>query len=934
MKKKIIFGLVFPALLLSSCTFSFDLKDNSGVTSEEERDLVEDSLEDVPIEVEEYQGDLTPLPIVKGVESEETKTLYQFNEGDDNQYLNVTSVDPNYSPTLSDIKLVDEHNNEYKVQLIHTSNGQGEYMIPIKTFDDDHQYHVQLKNDCLRFQNKDESVRELTYYSLDVNDHNRVRNVVKSDNNFINHDINKVQYFDVDAFGAYFIYDGTFKAKVGEYFRIAELDEEKDNKETVYGKVSSISSNPNGAGQFIRYEPCQGEDLYKALDVNDKITVSEDNVENVELYGTEEETAEELGRNFLGHEDVITAMSGLFHHFNVKPSLYKRSIIDWATHLKVSFNLNFDGSKFTWGCSITLSLTPETNFDVKLSLSYKQTTVYDISASLKIKWKWFIPTGVKYELKVEEDDTKEVKFKIAISTNLCPVDEGKIREGIENDLKEAFAKNSAVKSKFNGDSPTSSADGKSYPLIRFDCYYFFPLDIRFEIDFYWKLQITVECDVTYTSHTHRTDICINNDKGADPRSDTQTQKDKNLTFAFMGTFHAEVGIQASLGIGISGLYKFFHAEVFIKAYGAVDAQGYLLSDLSWGEDQELICNEHAGGKFEISAGVKWGVDVALLFGGFTSEWPIITKVLLGFCNENSIDAFEKEEDVVEVTDKDYKDLEKVYDLDDYHFLGVRVFDAKSMTCSFQDLKHDDGSKIRYGLFVEEYSEKYFNFNLIDDADGHVEFFDYKFKLKGDIGGISEFTAKIEVGVNDSVSSGVSTPKKIIKIHFTNNNKQKIYIQDLRKDDPSQYGNEKYIGDYLMGTSMQLPVGVAPRYMKFVGWKNLSTGEVLNYDPADPNTGTYHIPDELTLEPVTFQLLYIDYYYWNVVWVDGLGNIIKIEDVYDKESAIEPDAALRDRYMISKDENYEYVFVGWDIDFTSITQNTVIRAKYEYRKVGA
>ena len=67
MKKKIIFGLVFPALLLSSCTFSFDLKDNSSISDEEERDYIEDSLEDVPIEVEEYQGDLTPLPIVKGV---------------------------------------------------------------------------------------------------------------------------------------------------------------------------------------------------------------------------------------------------------------------------------------------------------------------------------------------------------------------------------------------------------------------------------------------------------------------------------------------------------------------------------------------------------------------------------------------------------------------------------------------------------------------------------------------------------------------------------------------------------------------------------------------------------------------------------------------------------------------------------------------------
>ena len=86
----------------------------------------------------------------------------------------------------------------------------------------------------------------------------------------------------------------------------------------------------------------------------------------------------------------------------------------------------------------------------------------------------------------------------------------------------------------------------------------------------------------------------------------------------------------------------------------------------------------------------------------------------------------------------------------------------------------------------------------------------------------------------------------------------------------------------MGTDMKLPVGVAPRYMKFVGWLNQNTGETIDYDPNDPNTGTYHVPDEEHLKPVYFKMLYVDYYYWNVVWVDGLGNIISIDNVYDKE----------------------------------------------------
>ena len=926
MKRKIIMSILSSSLLLSLCVFTHD-KAVSNISYEDERNLVEESLEDVPIEVEEYQGDLTPLPLVDNIECEETKSLYEFKEGDDNQYITVTSADSRYNPSLSDLKLVDENDNEINsVSLVSSSNGEARYLIPVSSFDEDHQYHAKLQKDNLKFTTKDPSIRELTYYSLDVNDRNRVHDVERSNIKFKNRDLSNVQYFDVDALGAYFVYDGDFKVKVGEYFRISDLSVKEDNKETVYGKVSDISRNPNGAGYIIRYEPCQGEDLYQNLAIHDDMTVSEDNVENLELYGTSDETAQELGRYFLSHEDIVTAMMGLYHHFKVDPKQYRASAIDWATHLKVSFNINFDGSTFTWGCSITLSINPEDNLTVKLSLSYKQTTKYDITADVSIKWKWFIPTGVNYELKVEEDDTKVVQFKISISTSLYPVDEEKIRDGIKNDLLEAFSKNSDVKSKFAGDGPTASPDGKSYPLIRFDCYYFFPLDIRFEIDFYWKLQITVECDITYTSHTHRTDISINNNKGCDPHSETQTQKDQNLTFSYMGTFHAEVGIQASLGIGISGLYKFFHAEVYIKAYGAVDAQGYLLTDIAWGTGQEMTITEHCGGKFEISVGVKWGVDVVLLFGGFTSEWPIATVVLLGFCNENSINAFSNSEDTVEVTDKDFDPNTPItINLDDYHFLGVQVFDAKKMTASFQDLKHNDSTKIRYGAFVSEYSKEYFTCELIEGSE-YVEYNDFKFSIKS-ITAISEFTAKVKVTVNDDMCSGHGEVSKIIKIHFTNNNKQKIYVKDLDKD-------PEFIGDYLMGTSMQLPVGIAPRYMKFVGWKNLTTGDIINYDENDPNTGTYNIPDEMDLQPVTFEYQYVDWYYWNVVWVDGLGHIVKIEDVYNEESATAPDASIRDRYMTSEDPDYEYVFIRWDTEYSSITQNTVIRGIYEYRRVGA
>lgn len=158
MKKKLLLLLLSSSLLFSACSFSPD-KEAEDISYEDERELVEESLEDVPIEIEEYKGDLTPLPIVKGIEQEESKSIYEFKKGDVDKYLTVTSNNAKYNPTLEDLKLVDEDNNEVKASLVSSSNGVGKYLIPVSNFDIDHQYHVKLNNDNLKFSTKDNSVR-------------------------------------------------------------------------------------------------------------------------------------------------------------------------------------------------------------------------------------------------------------------------------------------------------------------------------------------------------------------------------------------------------------------------------------------------------------------------------------------------------------------------------------------------------------------------------------------------------------------------------------------------------------------------------------------------------------------------------------------------------------------------------------------------------
>ena len=923
---------MIPFLVLCSCA-SINTKQEK-TNPEEDRQALEDALQEVPIEVLEYDGDLSPLTLVDEVEMESADSLIKFREGDADQCISVIdssateaiapyTIVGEYNPTYSDVALVDENDNQVAIDMIKSANGQATYLIPVSDFEENHNYHLKLLNEKVKFLHRDASIRQITYYSLEVNDSNRTHLVSKS-NEIKSFDINKVEYFDTDAYGAYFIYsepfdiDGSIIDETGMKFRLANLKVNEDNEDTMYGKLVSVNRNPNGAGYLVRYEPCKGEDLYTSLDINDSIVIDENNCSNLVFYNDAETVEQNLGRAFLAHEDIVTAVQGIMKHYQVESGNYLTSVIDWATKLQIKFNTSFDTptDTFTWGVTASLNLTPSDKVSITLHLDYKQTIRYSVSASLSIETWFCIPTGINYKLEVKEDDSKEVTFGVIISTNLAPYDEAKVKEAIENDLIDAFTKNTDVKSKFAGDGPTSTPTGKSYPLFRFDCYYFFPLDIRFEIDFYWKLQLTFESCIKWTSHTQRVDVSISNSKGCDPHSETKSVNDKSLTLQFMGTLHAEIGLQVSLGIGISGFYKFFHAEVYIAGYGAIDAQGFLVIGVAWGDGRDASITGMIGGKFEVSVGVKWGVDIELLFGGYAHTWPIARAVLVGFAHDSAINSFMVEESRLEITNEDYGEA---IDLDNYHMLGVEIFDAKTFGSAYRDMKHDDGAKTQYGAWVTEKTAKYFTFELTKGAE-YVTLNDYKLNIIS-IYGIENFDAEIKVTVNPDYDCSIdSTPlTKVIKIHFTNNLKQAISVINQ--------GEQSSIGSYVVGTTVKLPVPTAPRYMRFVGWKNLRTNQIINYDAEDPNTGLYTPQDTGS---VTFEYIFEDYYTWKVVWLDGLGNIIKTEQVFNGESANEPTAEERDQNMISIDTRYYFEFIGYDVDFTVISANTVIRALYEMK----
>ena len=85
MRKRKLMWLV-PFLVLCSCSNSNHEKENK-INDEQAHEMLEDALNEVPIEVEEYDEPLEPLPLKDSVECESTSSLVKFREGDADQYV-------------------------------------------------------------------------------------------------------------------------------------------------------------------------------------------------------------------------------------------------------------------------------------------------------------------------------------------------------------------------------------------------------------------------------------------------------------------------------------------------------------------------------------------------------------------------------------------------------------------------------------------------------------------------------------------------------------------------------------------------------------------------------------------------------------------------------------------------------------------------------
>ena len=940
-------------LMVSSCS-GVSKKTKEDVKND--LDLVDEALDATEINIE-IGSDVEHLEMPEERECPElTRSVYDFGDfKDDIKFSIVDTTVQNKVPCVSpsdiyiteeDVDLYDNYDNHYDFKQFIEGYGESNLTIAKSLFDKDRVYYLELKNNDLAFKNKDADIKRLTFYSFDFDEDSQERDV-KYKTDIPNLDINKVYYFDEDGYSPYFVYSDAEDLEgiaENQTFRVTHLNAanengiEEDNRDTTYCKLLSTQKNPNGAGTMVRYQAARAEDIF------DKFTIKQlkhiDDSDIIERFIDNPQVTNDIVQSMIHSQVVVTTMYGMMNYFGVNRSNYLKSMYDWGAKIDIKLDLDYNPSTATFSIGISGMYTfyPDNNIVISLKLGYTQSWRFDVTADASIATEFLIPVGVDYKIEVKEDTTRKIEFGVYIGFDGAgEYNEEATRKEVQKALTEAreCGSNWQKKSVFKGAEPYQSKDGNYYPLFKISCVYFEPVEIYFEVDFYWELIPAAEFVVRYTCHTQRVDLAVSNKGGSSPSSQDDTEKsNEGLSFDLMGSIHAEVGFKLSIGISIIGLYKFFHLEVYLKIYGAIDIEGFISGNVTWSDTEPATAGMSLGVRLEISVGLKVGVDLYLLFGGINFEIPAVSVVLFGIGIDFPLQDFTKYEEDVYIKDTDYDSTNKHFNLKlgERHLLTVLYLNTKEFVSDIKDLEWTDKYKAVYGAFVPTDVElKMFQVYEYKTTEGELKS-DFKITDDGYFGlesldGQDNFTVEITIQTTRQVSLDRDLTK-VIRVHFTNDNRQDIYVD----------GN--HAGSFVNEAQFVLPVPDPIRYKKFVGYtweNNLGQTGTIDYDPtklpSESLTITIDTQDE-TATRCDYTSVFVDDYHWEVYFVDGLNNIVKRELVHcDNPVATAPDPEVRDKYMLASppDENHHYQFVRWDRTFDNITGPTVVRGIYKIVK---
>ena len=871
--------------------------------------IIDNSNINADVEVGPYEsmltGEVTDLPedaqvfnsstILDAPKDFETSVIYNDEYKNLQTVTNLLGDIKNANEKLGTISILDRGGEYHTKNLLTLADAGNELKI---VNPDGYQYgevyQIEI-NDApyLSFKGKSDSIRRLTIEIEDDPTEEETYDIKKIKANITNISLDKVSNKKELTEQELFIFDYNDHfpdLKKGDIFY---AHNEEDNLYfNFYGEFQSkevINENL----ERITYSAASLDEIYDDFHMKNKEPI---NMEDGEILIDDELAAAKFKQSGLARGIVKALLPYVDYKENALTGIMDK--------LHVHLNVNMVGNRLSTKLGLDFSNiqigSDKSRWYFSLDIGYEKVTDYSVDFDVEIETTWIFPTGVDYKVKCVEDTQEGFYIFISFTRALQP-DKSQRDEEAEREFKETIKKEAEAAK--NGDNtgyvygdkelaPSTSGSRTTWPIVQVNVNYFTPITMKLQADFYIDAAVQIDVLVKKETFSTKVDFNFTNMSGADTDSSKTIHSESNWVIAVCGSIAIEVGIRVSFSLSILGMYDILRAQAYADWFVNLSATGILLMDIATG-DQPTSFTGYITIDLAITAGIKVGLNFKCLCIEYTINKVLWFEYLFRIKWENSIEHFSK----LAGTEIEMDGKQSI-DIDDLDILWLTCFDSVTMSQKEKKMNSKEKFSIFSGIMCPPFLEKWtggyiFEFTPKDDSlieishDGVVHVKD---------GTPNEFTTTFTIHVSNWAGTASD---QIITVHFIARDTKEVYVDNT------------LIGDYRPGYQFTLPEG------PFVYGK-----EFLAYVIDGKE---YKVGDKVTMTSETLRFVgkYRILPYYFVYFVDGKGNVVSEQRIMEGESAIEPTAAMRDRFM----DTEHYTFLNWTCDYSKVMCDLVINSVY-------
>ncbi|MBO4667020.1 MAG: hypothetical protein J5666_02670 [Bacilli bacterium] len=906
MKNKWFLISMLSVLAVSALTGCNVDKKEKEITDEMITKVIEASNPDVEVHVGEYESMINPKEVQE--EDYTTFTSSSVLDAPRDYVVNVTYAHKeettlqNVTNLMSNIVLANDKANiitikdrggNYSSNDLLTLSSEGDTFAVKKPggYEYGEVYEIEI-NDApyLAFEGKSDSIRTLTIEIEDDPNESDTYDEKVINENIINIDLDKVSNKKLNEKDSTysFDYDGDLDLVKGQVFYVT-----RNNKPNKYLDFYGVYVNKEDFGnkKRITYTAPNMDQIYRSLN----------------LKGNKPLDLEECETEILLNQDIATRQ---FKNSTITRALAKTALPYAKNNLEVigsmlsNFKVRFDTSYVNNRVGFKMSagiynykLADQTY--LTFEIGYEKVTDYNVDFDVSVRTKWIFPVGVDYKIKCLEESDTAYFVKINVTKAMIPETHGPDETADQkffNELADTIDKLGDGIDTYSGNQfdPSTSGTRTTWPILRVDCYYFAPATFRLQLEVYLDIGIQATGLFKKQIHNNKVDFCYTNIDSAKTDEFSKTAETSNWMIGFIGSVHIEIGLKASFSFSILGLYDYLVAQAYAEAFINASVTGMAIANITSTYDDTdftgYICIDLA-----LIAAVRVGIYFKILMVDKTISKLLYFEYVFRIKYENALEHWSTlSEDEITI------DEGQTLSLDQTNVLWIQYFD--SVTMQLREKKF--GAKDRYEIFSG---------TLVKDKNwGKGQMFTYKSNdenlLTIDKDGVihvkdgtpNEFTTTIKIEVSNWAGT---LSDKTVTVHFIANDTKDLYCGDM------------YIGSYRPNAPVILPEGPKEYGKAFLYYSYNGT----HYNVGEAFTMPSNNNATVNLTPMYRLLKRFD-----VRFFDGLGNVISDNRIMEFESATEPEARIRDRFMVY---NGDYIFLGWDVDFSYITGNLDIHGIY-------